>query len=66
MNLRREFLGYTRAREQLLCIGGPITDDERGLLEYYVKELSREFLADSVTVQVPYNESAGVNRRSAS
>jgi hypothetical protein len=59
MNLRQEFLAYTRACEHLLCLGGTLTDDERGLLEYYVKELSREFLSETPGL-FPSEETAGV------
>jgi len=40
----QEITDYVRACEHLLCKEGALTEDERGLLEYYVKELSREFL----------------------
>jgi len=42
-----EITDYVRACEQLLAREGMLTEDERGLLEYYVKQLSREFLAGS-------------------
>ena len=59
MNVRREFLVYTRACEHLLSIGGTLTEDERSLLDYYVKELSRNFLSDGPTVPAPSSETIG-------
>jgi hypothetical protein len=49
MNLRREVLAYTRACEQLLSVDLKLSDDERSLLEYYLNELSREFLPEQPT-----------------
>jgi predicted nucleic acid-binding Zn finger protein len=46
MELRRELLAYSRACEHVLSIKAELTEDERGLLEYYVNELSREVLSD--------------------
>jgi hypothetical protein len=65
MNLRKEVLAYTRACEHLLSLGGTLTDDERGLLDYYLKELSRKFLSDGSTVPVPSSETVGAMPTSA-
>ena len=56
-----EIAAYTRACERLLSKEGTLNEDERNLLEYYVKELSREFLSDQPTIRVRYTESVGVN-----
>jgi hypothetical protein len=54
MDLRKEMRAYTRSCEELLCLNGKLTEDERSLLEYYVNELSREFLSHTATVQLGY------------
>ena len=46
----REVTDYIRSCEHLLCKQEPLTDDERGLLEYYVKELSQSFLAEKASM----------------
>ena len=43
----REVTNYARACEHLLCKEEGLTEDERGLLEYYLKELSRKFIEGS-------------------
>jgi hypothetical protein len=48
MNLRREVLAYTRACEQLLSVD----------LEYYLNELSREFLPEKPIVRVLNTDSS--------
>jgi hypothetical protein len=47
----REVTDYVRSCEHLLSKNETLTEDERGLLEYYVKELSRQFLSDSQMYQ---------------
>ena len=42
--IRQEITAFTRACERLLSQGGTLNEDERSLLEYYVNDLSREFL----------------------
>ena len=51
--LRPELLGFTRACEHLLSDGVPLTEDERNLLEYYINDVVREFLADKSVVSNP-------------
>jgi hypothetical protein len=58
MNLRREVLAYTRACEQLLSVDLKLSDDERSLLEYYLNELSREFLPEKPIVRVLNTDSS--------
>ena len=49
--LRPELIAFTRACEHLLTDDGvPLTEDERNLLEYYVNDVVREFLADRSVV----------------
>ena len=57
----QEIAAYTRACERLLSKEGTLTEDERNLLDYYVRELSREFLSDQPTIRVRYPESFAVN-----
>ena len=61
----REIAVYTRACECLLSKEGTLTEDERSLLEYYINELSREYLSDNPMVRLRYNESAPVKPASA-
>lgn len=56
----QEIAVFSRACERLLSKEGTLTDDERSLLEYYVNELSREFLSDKPTVRLRYKESVVV------
>lgn len=42
----QEIAAYTRACERLLSKEGTLNEDERNLLDYYVRELSREFFSD--------------------
>ena len=56
----REIAAYSRACEGLLSKEGMLTEDEQGLLEYYINELSREYLSDKPTVRLRYNESAPI------
>jgi hypothetical protein len=58
MNLRREVLAHTRACEQLLSVDLKLSDDERSLLEYYLNELSREFLPEKPIVRVLNTDSS--------
>ena len=51
--LRPELIAFTRACEHLLSDGVPLTEDERNLLEYYVNDVVREFLADKSIVSNP-------------
>jgi hypothetical protein len=60
----QEIAVYSRACERLLSKEAPLTDDERSLLEYYLNELSREFLSDKPTVRLRYRESAVVEPNS--
>jgi hypothetical protein len=48
--LRPELITFTRACENLLSDGVPLTEDERTLLEYYVNDVVREFLVDKSIV----------------
>ena len=48
----QELTALTRACERLLSKEGPLNEDERSLLEYYVNDLSREFLLNDETVAV--------------
>ena len=57
----QEIAAYTRACERLLSKEAALTDDERNLLDYYVRELSREFLSDQPTIRVRYTQSVTVN-----
>jgi hypothetical protein len=59
-NLRPEVLAFTRACEHSLSIEMTVTEDERILLDYYVNELSREFLSDGPTVRLRMSEPAAV------
>ena len=61
----QEVAAYTRACERLLSKEGTLNEDERNLLDYYVRELSREFLSDQPTIRVRYNQSVAVNPSSA-
>ena len=56
----QEIAAYARACERLLSKEGLLTEDERSLLDYYVHELSREFLSDKPTVRLRYSETAAV------
>lgn len=58
----REIAMYVRSCEGLLSRERVLTQDERSLLEYYMKELSRELLAYKPTVRLDYNESVRVER----
>ena len=60
----QEIAVFSRACERLLSKEGTLTDDERSLLEYYVNELSREFLSDKPTVRLRYRESVVVEPNS--
>ena len=57
----QEIAAYTHACERLLSKEGTLNEDERNLLDYYVRELSREFLSDRPTIRVRYTESVAVN-----
>ena len=48
----QELTDFTRACERLLSKEGPLNEDERSLLEYYVNDLSREFLLNNEPVAV--------------
>lgn len=52
----QELMAFTRACERLLSKEGTLNEDERSLLEYYVNDLSRQFLSDKPTVRLRYNE----------
>jgi hypothetical protein len=43
--LSQQILVYSRACEHLLSTEITLNDDERSLVEYYVKEISREFIS---------------------
>ena len=58
----REIALYVRSCEGLLSREGLLTEDERSLLEYYIKELSRELLADKPTVRLRYNATVRTER----
>ena len=55
-----EIATYCRACEELLSKEGTLTEDERGLLEYYVNELSRELLSDKPTNTMRLSGQAGL------
>jgi len=59
-NLRPEVLAFTRACEHLLSIEMTVTEEERIVLDYYVNELSREFLSAGPTVRIRMSEAAAV------
>ena len=59
-NLRPEVLAFTRACEHLLSIEMTVTEEERIVLDYYVNELSREFLSDRPTLHIRMSEPAAV------
>ena len=61
----REIASFSRASESLLSKEGTLTEDERSLLEYYINELSREYLSDNPMVRLRYNENAPVKPASA-
>ncbi len=61
----REIAAFSRSSESLLSKEGTLTEDERSLLEYYVNELSREYLSDNPMVRLRYNENAPVKPASA-
>jgi hypothetical protein len=50
----KEIAAYSRACEHLLSREEMLTEDERSLVEYYVNELSREYLSDKRTMPVRY------------
>ena len=50
--IRDEILDCTRACERLLSTEITLTAEERDLLEYYVKELSRELLSAQPTLRL--------------
>jgi len=64
-HLCEEIAAYARACERLLSKEGLLTEDERSLLEYYVHELSREFLSDGPTVRVRLSEPTALKPSSA-
>lgn len=57
----QEIAAYTRACERLLSKEGTLNEDERSLLEYYVRELSQELLSGQPTIRVRFTESVAVN-----
>jgi hypothetical protein len=61
----QEIAAYTRACERLLSREEMLTEDERSLLEYYVNELSRQFLSDKPMVRRGVAETASVQPASA-
>jgi hypothetical protein len=58
----REIAAYSRACEGLLSKESTLTEDERSLLEYYVNELSREFLSAKPMVRHGDAETASIQR----
>jgi hypothetical protein len=44
--IRKELIAYSRACEHLLSIEPTLSEEEHRLLEYYIEELSKEFLHD--------------------
>lgn len=61
----REIAAFSRSSESLLSKEGTLTEDERSLLEYYVNELSREFLSAKPMVRGGDAETASIQRASA-
>jgi len=59
-HVHQEIAIYTRACERLLS-----TADELGLVEFYVKELSRQLLPDKSPVGLQYIETGPVKPASA-
>lgn len=55
--------GSTRLHSRLrtfISIEMTVTEEERILLDYYVNELSREFLSDGPSVRIRMSESAAI------
>ena len=61
----QEITDYVRSCEHLLSNHATLTKDERDLLEYYVKELSREYLSGKPTLRQGYNETVEAKDNSA-
>ena len=61
----REIASFSRYSDSLISKEGTLTEDERSLLEYYINELSREYLSDNPMVRLRYNENAPVKPASA-
>ena len=55
-----ELLAYTRGCERLLSYGSTLTEEERSLLEYYIKELSCRFMLNMASV--PAAKDAAIRR----
>ena len=49
--LSNEIRAYSRACEHLLSTETTLNDDERSLVEYYVKEVSRRFISAELSMQ---------------
>jgi len=64
-HVHQEIAIYTRACERLLSKEGTLTADELGLVEFYVKELSRQLLPDMSPVGLQYIETGPVKPASA-
>ena len=55
---RQEVLAFTRACEHLLSKKPTLTDDERSLVEYYVNDLSQEFMLNSFSTRAASKSAA--------
>jgi hypothetical protein len=56
----QEIAAFTRASERLLAKQATLTENERDLLEYYLNDLSREFLSDKPPIRQCYSETAPI------
>ena len=54
LNLRPELLAFTRACENLLAKEVTLTEDERDLIEFYVKDMARAYLSDKAIGSPPH------------
>ena len=52
-HIGEEICAWTNGCERLLSTELALTDDERGLLEYYLNEVSRKFLSSALPKQHP-------------
>ena len=55
-----DLLAFTRACERLLSRQVTLTEEERDLLDYYLKEMSHEFQSNAPTVRVCPSDPPGL------
>ena len=55
---RQEVLAFNRTYEHLLSKKPTLTDDERSLVEYYVNDLSQEFMLNSFSTRAASKSAA--------